>query len=307
MNYTQIAAQLGYVMNGRVYGSAARNAVLAAIARSGKGKSGRRFGVEIETVGATRVAMAQAIEGVFGYHVPVFDYHGRVCTCGCARSYTNEEKLQIWKVERDGSLRHSASGHRFTGEVVSPILQGEDGYQQLQKVLTAIAAVGAKTNRSTGLHVHVEANDLTGQEVARVVEFYGGHQQKIDSLVSVSRRNNRFCQKYSTYAINAMKSATEQADTKDALRGFANKYTVVNIAPLFSYGTIEFRQHQGSINFTKVSNWVKFVSAVIEGAKVAVEIDTAVELDGMFDQLVAKKVLEPQAATYLKRRPAQIR
>lgn len=302
MNYTQIAAQLGYTMNGRVYGSAARNAVLSALARQTKqgGSKGRRFGVEIETVGASREALANAISAVVGYHVPVLGYHGNQCSCGCGRSYDSLQKLQIWKVERDGSLRHSASGHRNTGEVVSPILQGKEGFEQLEAVIRAIHAAGARTNRSTGLHVHVEANDLTGEEVARVVEFYASNQRTIDDMVSVSRRNNRFCQKYSPYRVNGMKQAAQA--NKDSIRGYANKYTVVNIAPLFSYGTIEFRQHQGSVNAKKISSWVKFVQGIVDAAQIATDLDTSVELTNMLDVMVDKKVLEMPVATYLKGR-----
>ena len=301
LNYTQIALQLGYTMNGRVYGSAARNAVLAAMARTSKNTDtkSRRFGVEIETVGASRESLASAISAVVGYHVPVLGYHGNTCGC-CGRTYTAAEKLSIWKVERDGSLRHRSSGNRNTGEVVSPILEGKAGFDQLENVVKAIHSVGATTNRSTGLHVHVEAADLTGEEVARVVEFYSNNQATIDNMVSLSRRNNSYCRKYSTYNLNAMKNAAQT--NKEALRGFANKYTVVNISPLFSYGTIEFRQHQGSVNAKKISSWVKFVSGIINGAQMVTDLDTSVELTSMLDVMVEKNVLEAPVATYLKGR-----
>lgn len=307
LNYTQIAMHLGYMMNGRVYGSAARNAVLAAMARQSKNAGAtksRRFGVEIETVGASREALANAISTVVGYHVPVLQYHGNSCVCGCGRNYTATEKTQIWKVERDGSLAHRASGNRNTGEVVSPILEGKQGFAQLEAVVKAIHSVGATTNRSTGLHVHVEAADLTGEEVARVVEFYSSNQTTIDNMVSVSRRNNRYANKYSAYQLRAIKQAA-QTD-KDSLRNFANKYTVVNIAPLFSYGTIEFRQHQGSVNGKKISNWVKFVMGVVNGAQMVSDLDTSVELVSMLDVMVDKKCIETDTATYLKGRQATL-
>lgn len=300
LSYTQIAYQLGYVANGHVVAGAARKAVLSALARQAKsGAKSRRFGVEIETVGASRSALAQAISTVVGYHVPVLGYHGNQCVC-CGSTYTAQEKLNIWKVERDGSLRHRASGNTNTGEVVSPILEGVAGFAELESVVNAISAIGATTNRSTGLHVHVEASDLTGEEVARVVEFYAVNQNAIDQMVSLSRRNNSYCNKISPWRLTSMKEAA--ATNKEALRGFANKYTVVNITPLFSYGTIEFRQHQGTVNAKKISSWVKFVMGVVNGAQMATDLDTSVEMANMLDTMVQKEVLEGSVASFLQGR-----
>lgn len=301
LNYSQIAVACGYVENGRVYASAARNAVIAAVARRQKmAGTTRRFGVEIETVGLTRDALATAISAVVGYHVPVFDYHGRRCAC-CGREYTAQERLTVWKVERDGSLVFRGSSH-LTGEVVSPILTS---YDELNAVVTALYNAGARPNRSTGLHVHVECSDLSGQEVARVVEFYTANQDRIDQMVSVSRRNSRWAGKYRNYETESMKQAAS-TNGKDGLRGYANKYRTVNLTPLFSYGTLEFRQHQGTTNAKKIVSWVKFVQSVVAAAQIAVEIDTSVELGGMLDVLCEKQILDSTTATYLKQAPTRL-
>jgi hypothetical protein len=130
--------------------------------------------------------------------------------------------------------------------------------------------------------------------------FYANNQRHIDNLVSLSRRNNSYCRKYGTYMVNAMKS--NASSDKQSLRGFTNKYTVVNIAPLFSYGTIEFRQHQGSVNAKKIASWVKFVMGIVDASQMVADLDTSVELDNMFDVMVDKKILEQDTATYLKGR-----
>lgn len=304
LTYTAIAAQLGYTVDGRVFGSAARNAVMQALARRAKnGGVLRPFGVEIETVGLTKTELAAAIQAVVNHHVPTFGYHGKRCEC-CGRQYTAEEKLTIWKVESDGSLRHQGSTYR-TGEVVSPILRGEEGLDEMTRVVNALYNAGARPNRSTGLHVHVEASDLSGEEVARVVEFYTTNQARIDQLVSISRRNSRWARKYPAYRVESMKQ--DAANGKDALRAYASKYSVVNLSPLFSYGTIEFRQHQGTTSAKKVAAWVRFVQGVIAAAQAAVEIDTAVEVEGMLDAMVEKSVLDADAARLLKSAPARFR
>jgi hypothetical protein len=302
LSYTQIASVMGYVDRG-----AARKSVMRALqAQMKMAGCKRRFGVEIETVGAGRHEIAAALSELLGIHVPILGYHGTRCEC-CGREYQGAERFTTWRVERDGSLRHAASYHALTAEVVSPILQGVAGYEEVMKVTEVLTRVGATTNRTTGLHVHVEASDLTGEEVARVVEFYTANQTAIDTMVSASRRNNRYANKYPAFRVASMKQAVAaQQGNKEALRGYANKYTVVNIAPLFTYGTIEFRQHQGSVNGKKITNWIKFVQAVVDAAQVAGDLDTAVEAEAMLNNLVSKKVLAEEAATYLKTRPVAI-
>lgn len=305
MGYTEIAATLGVFHNGMGDECWAGRAVVAALTRRAKQTPLlRKFGVEIETVGADRPALAEAIFGVVGYHVPIFGYHGNRCEC-CGREYSHQEKLTVWHVERDGSLRHGASYHRNTGEVVSPILVGESGFAEIERVLAAIRAVGATTNRSTGLHVHVDASDLSGIEVSRVVEYYTMQGRNIDTLVSRSRHSNNYANKYASYQIASMKQIVER-DGREGLRGFAHKYRTVNLLPLFSYGTIEFRQHQGSVNAQKVISWVRFVQALIVAAQQAIDLDQSISLDGLVDVMVEKAGLVNDAATYLKSTPRRL-
>ena len=37
-----------------------------------------------------------------------------------------------------------------------------------------------------------------------------------------------------------------------------NKYRNLNIVNLSTYGTVEFRQHQGTLNVKKILNWIRF-------------------------------------------------
>lgn len=42
------------------------------------------------------------------------------------------------------------------------------------------------------------------------------------------------------------------------------RYFKINLQAYLRHGTIEFRQHSGSANATKVCNWVRFLQAFID-------------------------------------------
>src|SRR5947209_4242565 len=79
-----------------------------------------------------------------------------VGTCPVGQYHFGVQVPQLppgWKAERDGSIRPEAG--YMAAEIVSPVLKGADGLRQLKAVCDWLQSVGAKVNRSTGLHVHV--------------------------------------------------------------------------------------------------------------------------------------------------------
>ena len=95
-----------------------------------------KFGIEIETVGISREQLARAIQGVTG-GTARDDGRGWQITDARGRS---------WRVVPDGSLAGINSG-----EIVSPILGYED-IDELQNIVRAVRAAGARSDASTGIH-----------------------------------------------------------------------------------------------------------------------------------------------------------
>ena len=58
--------------------------------------------------------------------------------------------------------------------------------------------------------------------------------------------------------------------TLDTVHQYGHHYDACSIASLGKYGTIEFRQHQGSMNPAEIVNWVLFVVNHVEQARLAV-------------------------------------
>ena len=127
------------------------------------------FGVEIET------AMPTGTIAVGGYH------NGRQIP-GLPDG---------WRAESDCSIVCPA-GHQAC-EVVSPVLKGTDGLEQIQQVCDWLNAVGAKVNRSTGFHVHV---GWTGDREAlkRLTSYVSNFEKAIFASTGThSREQSRYC------------------------------------------------------------------------------------------------------------------
>jgi hypothetical protein len=194
----------------------------------------RTFGVEIEARGMTVSEASRALR----------------------HAEANNENLRGWKVVFDGT-----SGVDF--EVVSPILrQDENGFQAVRDVCQLFNDLGCDVNHKCGLHVHIGVRDLNSVELANTVNRYNYYSQFIDRQVAPSRRanNNLFCTDHSS-KIDANQTCQQMAN---AQRG---RYYKMNLKSYLTHGTLENRHHQGTLNASKIINWVKFVAIQIETAK----------------------------------------
>lgn len=166
-----------------------------------------------------------------------------------------------WKVTNDGSI---SGGHG--AEIVSPPLRGQEGLEELKKICEALKDCGAKVNRSTGIHVHIEAPSRSLSFFKKLYTNYILSEREIDKAMPESRRanNNLYCKsmKVSGWK-NRIKRATTVQSLEREITG-RNRYYKLNLQSFWRQGTVEYRQHSGSINATKISNWVLFVMRMTE-------------------------------------------
>jgi hypothetical protein len=108
-----------------------------------------------------------------------------------SQNYNHRDNKEYYKIVSDGSI----SGE-YGQEVVSPILKGKKGESSLKKVCESLNSVGAKVNRSTGLHVHFGAEKMSDEHFVNIFKNYQALEATIDSFMPSSRRGraNKYCQ-----------------------------------------------------------------------------------------------------------------
>lgn len=184
-------------------------------------------------------------------------------------SYNHRDTRDYFKFTTDSSIDRTSGREGSPIECVSPVLDGDNaGFKKLSECCKALNGAGAYVNHSTGLHVHIGAKDLSDEAYANVFKNYQKLEGVIDSFMANSRRgnNNTYCQSLrykhldSCHSRNAIFSEFTQGN---AYHRYVGRYFKVNAAAYSAHGTIEFRQHQGTTNFTKIKNWVNFCAKLV--------------------------------------------
>lgn len=159
-------------------------------------------------------------------------------------------------------------------EVVSPPLSNRQRRQWLSGVSKALKGL-VGFNRTTGVHMHEglrKPNQMFGEEGVmsweqakmtgvKTAMIYTLFQRAINTVLPASRRNNDYAQ-----SMEFMWDYCEFNDTSYENmyhRIVGNRYWAVNLEPLSRYGTIEFRQHGGSINPVKLDAWAQLLNAIV--------------------------------------------
>ena len=105
----------------------------------------------------TQVASSKAESYTFGVELEVLLPERAISELGIRiGSYHHGHPLpspfpQGWTAERDGSL-HTSRRDYVPVEIVSPILQGRAGIEQVKQVAQTLKDLGARVNMTTGLH-----------------------------------------------------------------------------------------------------------------------------------------------------------
>lgn len=246
----------------------------------------RTYGVEVEFIAPRDFSRADALVAINAdlllYGLEEY----------CHRPSTADRSG--FQIKGDGSVHATTSRDRNLGygghEMVSPILKGFSGFEAMSIALNVINRMGAKVNITTGLHVHHGIGDFNGKQASNIIQTYRNNEQVIDQLVAPSRRANvaTYCRSTRPLTINGFNHIKnnyanngKDATVANTLLAFDinTRYYKVNLFAYRAHGTVEFRQHQGTTDITKIQPWIVFTQAIVETAKtrtVSAKADRAV-------------------------------
>ena len=266
----------------------------------------RTFGIEIEAKGLSHTEVVNLLRNA-GFNADRAYYSDHTTTAG------------KWKVKPDASVQNGF-------EVVSPILSGEQGIEDVRKVMNLLDTNGAIVDRQCGLHVHWGVSDWDLKKFQSLYKWYAKFEQAIDSILAPSRRlnNSRWARGYSAGTINhasitdffqRIKGARNLNQLRQIVgHGSYNRYTKLNMEAFWAHRTIEFRQHQGTLNSDKAEHWIRFTGGMIAQADAGIRIqnwgnhegsDQKFKFDYMIERMVSKNHSIPTSTSrFLRKRYA---
>lgn len=213
----------------------------------------RKFGVEIECYGVSKRQLCDEINRL---GVP------------CSIEGYNHSTRAHWKIVTDSSIEGTRGDEC---EIVSPPLDGIDGLEQLEKVCEALRTCRALINKTCGLHIHFDANTFSLKTWKNIYKNYINFEPTIDSMMPRSRRGND--NNYCLSLLNKFRSKNQAFSKIDAatnIEGISravtlrDRYYKINAESFFRHGTIEFRQHSGTREFSKIKNWILFLHRLMD-------------------------------------------
>jgi len=266
--------------------TAARRAVRVA-PRSAAWVAARTFGVELECARGSMVRRREDhIAG--GYPVHTAAEHLRAAGLQANAEAYNHNTPIAWKVTYDSTV---------TGvEAVSPILSGDDGYNQVRLACQGLRAAGA--NEGGGVHVHHGVTDFTTAQLVNLVDVLEAAQGALAAYMPRGRQRSSWCAQMGRSSFQSLRDASSSGRLGIRSGGCpVGRYAFFNFASLPRYGTVEFRGHGASLNGTKLVRWVKLGQAVIEFARRGGTLPAGVRPAALADTLVAEGLLEQAVAT----------
>lgn len=218
-----------------------------------------RYGVEIETVGVDRRALAEAIRGVVGGSV-IADY--RAWKVVDARSRT-------WMVVTDGSLSHGDA----SGEIVTPIL-GYADLEELQGVVRAVRGVHARVDETCSIHVHVGAEAFDPAAIARLAKSIHKQERLLEKALGISQgRLARYCRPMDEDFMRRLENQRPRTMQQISAAWYgrrnvvpqrydSHRYHGLNLTSLLFRGTLEYRWFQGSLHAGEIKSYIQFCLAL---------------------------------------------
>jgi hypothetical protein len=219
------------------------------------------FGIEIETVGVRRPAMAEAIATALGGRFDSWD------------SSVVDAQGRTWRVVSDGSLSGSVNG-----EVVSPILRYED-MGDLMKVIRALADAGCQVDPSTAIHIHIGTRGIATRALTNLMKMVYKNERLIEHALGVQQaRLGRYCRPIDESLIQRI-DGSRRMTADDLNRAWYGRfvrqpnryddtrYHGVNLNSHYFRGTTELRFFEGTLDSDKVKAYVQFALALVAAAR----------------------------------------
>lgn len=167
-----------------------------------------------------------------------------------------------WHRETDGSLRNN--GQEYITKLGTTFESASLYTQILEKFITSVERY-ATANARTGLHVHVDMRDLKLIDLQRLLLVYLAFEKAIFDY-SGKRQGSLFCVPlYETmFPFEKLRSVVSSQELRDVLSKASKKYMGLNLLPLITQGTIEFRMHSGTYKSKEINSWLTIISDLVD-------------------------------------------
>jgi hypothetical protein len=165
----------------------------------------------------------------------------------------------FWTIKEDGSLRNQ--GLEF---ITAPIVDDEIAYTV--NWLFANLPIRADFSERTSIHVHVNCRNRSTGDILNIMLLYLVFEKLLYQFAGPERYKNIFCVPIQETKLPIILSNyLANGRFGDLLQGWA-KYSGLNLLPLKTLGSIEFRHMQGHRDPVYLLNWINILYRLYNSA-----------------------------------------
>lgn len=217
------------------------------------------------------------VTGVFGIEVEV---EGRNLP---------ELDNKFWSTHQDGSLR---------GESFEYVTKGAVKVEEVKQAVSHLNACfkkrGSELSLSfrTSVHVHMNVGEMELDKILSIIYLYYLFEEPLVQFCGQERIGNRFCLRLrdSEEIVNNIRYAFRDGGINiRRLDQNAMKYAALNLVPMRTYGSIEFRSMRGTVDTDTIVTWTTLLNCLRTSEfKTAKEVYEYLDTEGV--QNLADKV-----------------
>ena len=202
----------------------------------------RLFGLEIEFYVPPQRDQSEAfIEPLKAVGINVLHEH---------QTSSGSSETWLWGV--DPSLFACSNGRGY--ELKSPPMPfSEASFDIVRRACAGLQAAEAFVNKNCALQVHHDIRGLGNKKAMRIQALYQAYEKQLNMMMPVQRRN--FC----NYAKPIPKDVRKNWADPDFAQGFLGRCKVQDRGC-----TVEYRQHEGTVDAAQIINWVRLTHGLTE-------------------------------------------
>ena len=181
---------------------------------------------------------------------------------------------------------------RIEPQTITHSRRGDDCAEFVSPILTSMHSRGLEyltaelskqpQNDSAGVHVHVEASDLTAVELNTLIYGYA----MIEPLIEASYRRDRRDYCASTPAGEVVEAARKAKARQGTEIPRGERYRSVNMNSLTRHGTVEFRAMGPVYDYDHLTRWAMFCREMVNVVKGGATVSEFGRVAGSWDGLM---------------------
>jgi hypothetical protein len=162
--------------------------------------------------------------------------------------------LFFWHMKPDGSLRNG--GQEFITPGVISVSLVEVALRQLFEGLNSDVDFSSRTS----IHVHMDVHQLNLDQLLGLLLTYTAVENLMFKFVGTNRRTNIFCVPITETGLFDFLAGGKPKAVLHAIDQYWSKYTALNLLPIVSQGSVEFRHMPGTNNIENILRWIDLIT-----------------------------------------------